>query len=129
MWWCNIRVYERMSIYVLYSIIYNSVCRYGIYSVYSMYRTVQCIMYVLYTIVYISVCQIMWWCMTEWNKAHLTHWQGNRAMTEPWTSIYIWFSASVPDHKAIWYLLLSVAISCYPVSVRYFCVCFLLSGA
>ena len=55
MWWCNIRVYERMSIYVLYSIIYNSVCRYGIYSVYSMYRTVQCIVYVLYVIVYISM--------------------------------------------------------------------------
>lgn len=40
---------------ILYSIIYNSVCRYGIYSVYSMYRTVQCIVYVLYVIVYISM--------------------------------------------------------------------------
>lgn len=42
--------------------------------------------------------------------------------------ISIWFSASVPDHKAICYLLLSVAISCYPVSVRFLCVCYLLSG-
>ena len=60
MWlWCgSIRVYERMSIYALYCIIYNSVCRYGIYSVYSMYRTVQCIVYVLCVIVYISMSDI-----------------------------------------------------------------------
>ena len=128
MWWCNIRVYERMSIYVLYSIIYNSVCRYGIYSVYSMYRTVQCIVYVLYVIVYISVCQI---CDDVWLNEARHIWHIDR-VTEQWQNleqVSIWFSASVPDQKAICYLLLSVAISCYPVSVRFLCACCLLSGA
>lgn len=57
MWCGSIRVYEYICT-VLYSIVYNNVCRYDIYSVYIMYRTVQCIVYVLYVIVYVSVCQL-----------------------------------------------------------------------
>ena len=119
---------EYMSVWVLYSIIYHSVCRYGIYSVYSMYRTVQCIVYVLYVIVYISVCQI---CDDVWLNEARHIWHIDR-VTEQWQNleqVSIWFSASVPDQKATCYPLLSVAISCYPVSVRFLCVCFLLSGA
>lgn len=136
MWWCSgvvvvwyqsIWAYEYICT-VLYSIVYNNVCRYGIYSVYSMYRTVQCIMYVLYTIVYISVCQL---CDDVWLNEARHIWHIDR-VTEQWQNleqVSIWFSASVPDHKAICYPLLSVAISWYPVSVRFLCACCLLSGA
>ena len=66
-------------------------------------------MYVLYIIVYISVCQIMWWCMTEWSKAHLTHWQGNRAMTEPWASVYMILCQCARSESN----LLSAVVCCY----------------
>ena len=51
MWCGSIRVYGRMSIYALYIIVYNSVCRYGIYSVYSAVYNV-CI---IYNSIYISM--------------------------------------------------------------------------
>ena len=53
MWWC-IRVYERMSIYIyiLYYIVYNNVCRYGICSMYCMAQYGICI---IYNSVYISM--------------------------------------------------------------------------
>ena len=115
-------------------------CRYSIYSVYnSMYRTVQCIMYVLCIIVYISVCQL---CDVWLNEArHI--WHIDR-VTEQWQNleqVSIWFSASVPDHKAICYLLLSHAIlylCAFSVSSFLLCCCegsvlslwgFLFSGA
>ena len=61
--WSNNRscdgVSEYMSIYALYIIVYNSVCRYGIYSVYSMYRTVQCSVCIIYNSIYQSVSYVM----------------------------------------------------------------------
>lgn len=47
-----------MSIYVLYSIIYNSVCRYGIYSVYCMAQYGICIIYnsVYQYVSYVMMC-------------------------------------------------------------------------
>ena len=122
LWWSNNRLcsdvvvseYMRVWVYihctVWYSMVYNSVCRYGIYSVYSMYRTVQYIVCVLCSIVYISTSD-MWWCMTEWSKAHLTHWQDNRAMTEPWASVYmILCQCARSESNSVWfccYLMMS----------------------
>ena len=56
--------------------------------------------------------------MTEWSKAHLTHWQGNRAMTEPWASVYMILCQCARSEST----LLSAVVYCYPVSVRYFSV-------
>ena len=64
--------------------------------------------YVLYIIVYISMSD-MWWCVTEWSKAHLTHWQGNRAMTEPWASVYMILCQCARSEIN----LLSAVVCCY----------------
>ena len=72
---------------------------------------------IMYNSVYISMSD-MWWCVTEWNNAHLTHWQGNRAMTEPWASVYMILCQCARSESN----LLSAVVYCYPVSVRYFSV-------
>ena len=131
-WWSNNRscdgvISEYMSVwvYMCCTVSYITVCAGMVYAVCIAWHSM---VYVLYIIVYISVCQI---CDdVRLNEArHILHID---RVTEQWQNleqVSIWFSASVPDQKATCYPLLSVAISCYPVSVRYFCVCFLLSGA
>ena len=66
-------------------------------------------MYVLYIIVYVSVCQL---CDDVWLNEARHIWHIDR-VTEQWQNleqVSIWFSASVPDHKATCYLLLSIAL-------------------
>ena len=105
MWWCgSIRVYEYICI-VLYSMVYNSVCRYGIYSVYSMYRTVQCIVYVLYAIVYISVCQI---CDDVWLNEAKHIWHIDR-VTEQWQTFK---RVSIYDSLPVCQIIKQLAIRC-----------------
>ena len=89
--WSNNRscdgVSEYMSVWVYMhcTVSYITVCAGMVYIVCIAWHSM---VYVLYIIVYISM-SVMWWCVTEWSKAHLTHWQGNRAMTEPWASVYM----------------------------------------
>lgn len=47
--------------------------------------------------------------MTEWSKAHLTHWQGNRAMTEPWASVYMILCQCARSESN----LISTVVCCY----------------
>ena len=89
--WSNNRscdgVSEYMSVwvYMCCTVSYITVCAGMVYIVCIAWHSM---VYVLYIIVYISM-SVIWWCVTEWSKAHLTHWQGNRAMTEPWASVYM----------------------------------------
>ena len=88
-----------------------------VYIVYIIVCIVQCSVCIIYNSICISM-SVMWWCVTEWSKAHLTHWQGNRAMTEPWASVYMILCQCARSESN----LLSAVVYCYPVSVRYFSV-------
>lgn len=79
----------------------------------------QCIQYVSYSavynvcIIYNSIYQYVRLCNDVWLNEAGHIWHIDR-VTEQWQNlkqVSIWFSASVPDQKAIYYLLLSVAIS------------------
>ena len=109
--WSNNRscdgVSEYMSVwvYMCCTVSYITVCAGMVYIVCIAWHSM---VYVLYIIVYISM-SVMWWCVTEWSKAHLTHWQGNRAMTEPWASVYMILCQCARSESN----LLSAVVYCY----------------
>ena len=111
-WWSNNRscdgvISEYMSVwvYMCCTVSYITVCAGMVYAVCIAWHSM---VYVLYIIVYISM-SVMWWCVTEWSKAHLTHWQGNRAMTEPWASVYMILCQCARSESN----LLSAVVCCY----------------
>lgn len=79
-----------------------------VYIVYIIVCIVQCSVCIIYNSICISM-SVMWWCVTEWSKAHLTHWQGNRAMTEPWASVYMILCQCARSESN----LLSAVVCCY----------------
>ena len=81
-WWsnnrsCGVVVSEYMSIWVLYSIIYNSVCRYGMYCI-VWYGMAQYSMRIMCNSIYQYVNYVVM-CATEWQNTFdtLTEWQSN----------------------------------------------------
>ena len=87
------------------------------YIVYIIVCIVQCSVCIIYNSICISM-SVMWWCVTEWSKAHLTHWQGNRAMTEPWASVYMILCQCARSESN----LLSAVVCCYLLAILYLCV-------